>query len=108
MPVAMTDSVEPEHEQTEPSTQVLPAIPTVEDMETWDKKKVLRWIQQRNRGILEDDDLDNFNKARMNGTGFLLSSYEFFHQDCHLSLGASLGLQALVNEVNKSKFIPWT
>ena len=106
MPVAMTDSVMTDSIQPELSTQVLPKIPTVEDMNTWDKNKVLRWIQQRNR-ILEDDDLNNFNKARMNGTDFLLSGYKFFHQDCHLSLGASLGLQALVNKVNKSKFIPW-
>jgi len=101
MPVAMTDSVEPEHEQTEPSTQVLPAIPTAEEMETWDKKKVLRWIQQRNRSILEDDDLDNFNKVRMNGIGFLRSSYKVFYEDCYLSLGASLGLVALVEQVNE-------
>jgi len=103
--VAMTDWVELESEQTEPSTQVLPNIPTVEDMNTWDEKKVLRWIQQRIP--LKDKNLDAFNKAGFIGAGFLDSDVGFF-QSCGLPPGISRALQALVNEVNKSKFIPWT
>jgi hypothetical protein len=99
MPVAMTDSVE-----------VLPAIPTVEEMETWNRKKVLRWIQQTNPNPLEDDDdLDNFKKANMNGKGFLRSSYKVFYNDCLLSAGASLELEGLVDQVNEGgEFIPRT
>jgi|SRR5271155_293091 len=107
MPVAMTDSVELEHEQTEVSTQVLPAIPTVEEMGTWNKKKVLRWIQQTNPDLLEDDDLDNFKKARVSGIVFLHSSYKLFYEDCYLSVGASVELVELVNQVKEGgEFIP--
>src|SRR5271155_3654101 len=108
MPVVMTDSIKLVPGQTEPSTQALPTIPTIQDMDTWDKEKVLRWIQQRKPNVLQYDDLDNFNKARIDGTAFLDSSYMIFHEDCHLSVGASLGLRHLADEVKEGKFIPWT
>jgi hypothetical protein len=92
--------------QAKPST---PKLPTVQEIETWDKKKVLRWIRKRKPNTLEDDDLDNFNKARIDGIAFLDSSLDFFNKMCGLSVGASLGLMRLVNEVKEEgKFIPWT
>ena len=103
----MPASLESERERTEPSTQDLPTIPAVQEMNTWDKKKVLRWIQQRNRNILEDDDLDNFNKAAITGRAFLDASVEFFNKFCGLSPGASLGLVRLVDKVKEGKFILW-
>ena len=103
----MVASIESKPEQTELSTQDLPTIPAVQEMNTWDKKKVLRWIQLRNRNILEDDDLDNFNKAAITGRAFLDASVEFFNKFCGLSPGASLGLVSLVNEVKEGKFILW-
>src|SRR5271155_136659 len=108
MPVTMADSVESESEseQTESSTEVLPNIPIVEDMNTWDEKKVLQWIQQRIPDMLKDKNLDTFNKAGFDA-GFLDSNVGFFHS-CGLPPGISRALQALANEVNKSKFIPWT
>jgi hypothetical protein len=91
------------------STQELPTIPTVEEMEAWGRKKVLRWIQQRNYKFLEHhDDLNNFNNAHIGGVAFVRSSYKFFKIDCGLSPGASLGLSSLVDEVKKGKFIPRT
>ena|SRR5271170_5356460 len=95
-------------EQTELSIQDLPRFPTAEQMEDWSKEKVLQWIQQRHRNILEDDDLNNFNKARIGGRAFVLSSFDFFNKNCGLSPGASLGLSGLVNEIKEGKFIPWT
>jgi hypothetical protein len=99
----------PTPESTDPSAQELPEFPTIEQVETWDKKKVLRWIQKRKSNILEDDDLDNFDKARIDGPAFLDSSLKIFNENCSLSTGASLGLMRLVNEVKEqSKFIPRT
>jgi hypothetical protein len=95
--------------RTGPSTQPPPAVPTAQEIETWDKEKVLRWIQKRKPNTLEDDDLDNFNKARIDGAAFLDSSFDFFNKICRLSPGVSLGLMRLVNEVKeKGEFIPWT
>jgi|SRR5271156_4490828 len=106
MPVAMTDLVQPNPGQ---STQVLPTIPTVEDMKNWDKGKVLLWIQQRHPKLLIGDDLDNFIKARILGIAFLRSSFKVFNENCHLSVGASLGLEALVDLVKEGgEFIPRT
>ena len=103
----MPASLESERERTEPSTQDLPTIPTVQEMQTWKMEKVLRWIQQRDPNILEEDDLNNFKKARIAGSAFLLSSFEFF-KGCDLSRGASLVLNGLVDEVKEGKFIPRT
>jgi hypothetical protein len=105
----MTTSFESKPERTELSTQELPTIPTTQEMQTWDKEKVLRWIQQRYRYILEEDDLENFNKAGITGKVFLLSNREFFSKSCALVAGPSLALESLVDEVKEeSKFIPRT
>ena len=77
-------------------------------METWDKEKVLQWIQQRKPNILKDDDLENFNKACITGRAFLVSDVEFF-KSCDLPLGVSLALKDLADEVKEEgKFIPRT
>jgi hypothetical protein len=107
MPVAMTTSSKPEPKRTKRSTQDLPIHPTVEEMETSEKEKVLRWIQRREPNLLKDGDLKNFNEANFTGSAFLLSSCEFF-RGCKLSPGASLVLDSLVNEVKEGKFIPRT
>src|SRR3954453_19915319 len=104
----MTTSFESKPERTDLSTQERPTIPTVQEMKTWDTEKVLRWIQQRDPNILEDDDLDNFKKARIAGRAFLLSSFEFFNKHCGLSPGASVALYSLVDEIREGKFIPRT
>jgi hypothetical protein len=71
----MATSSELKHERTERSTQELPTILTAEEMETWDEKKVLRWIQQREPNLLKVDNLETFNKADITGSAFLLSSF---------------------------------
>ena len=102
----MTTSFESEPERTELSTQVLPTIPTVQEMKTWDEEKVLRWIQQRNQNILKGDNLEKFNKAGFTGSDFSISTVEFFNKLCGLSVGASLLLDDLLNEVKRPrKFI---
>jgi len=102
MPVAMSASIDPE-----PNTQVIPTIPTVEDMNTWDEEKVLRWIEQRDPKLLKGGNLKSFKKADIIGRVFVVSDAESFQSE-GVSRGRSLALQAVVNEVNKSKFIPWT
>jgi hypothetical protein len=94
--------------QTELSTQDLPEIPAVQDMITWNKEMVLRWIRQRDRNILEEEEeeVDNFKEQDITGRVFLASNIEFFQRNCGLSSGVSLALQVLVDEVKEGKFIP--
>ena len=68
---------------------------------------MLRWIQQRDENLLENDDLDSFITACIPGTAFLASNLEFY-QRCGLSLGISLALELLVDEVKNGDFIPWS
>jgi hypothetical protein len=87
----------------------LPKFPTVEEMKTWDRKRVLKWIQQIDSNILEDDDVDNFKKARIAGRAFLDSDVDFYYKTCGLPPGVSLALKKLADEVKEGgKFIPWT
>ena len=105
----MPASLESERERTEPSTQDLPTIPTVQEMKAWDEKKVLRWIQQRNRNILKDDNLEKFNKAYIIGSSFLDSDVDFYYKICDLPPGVGLALKKLADEVKEEgKFIPRT
>ena len=101
----MVASIESKPEQIELSTEDLPTTPTVEEMETWDKVELLRWIQQRKPNLLKSRNLENFNEADIGGSAFLLSSLGFFHITCNLSPGASLVLNSLVDEVKKGKLI---
>jgi hypothetical protein len=90
-------------------SEPLPEIPAVQDMRTWSKEKVLRWIVQRDRNILEESDLDNFKKARIPGRAFLASHLKFFQKSCGMSPGVSLALKELADEVREGgKFIPQT
>jgi hypothetical protein len=105
----MTTLPESKPEQTDPSTQKLPDIPTVQEMKDWDEETVLQWIKQRNRNILKGDNLKKFKEVCIIGSLFLDSNVDFYTKNCHLPLGIGLELQKLVNEVNKEgKFIPRT
>ena len=53
--------------------------PTAQEMETWDKDKLLQWIRQKKPGLLEDED------------------------ECNLSIVTSSDLADLANETKKSK-----
>jgi hypothetical protein len=101
----MTTSLEPKPEQTEPNTQELPEKPTAQEMKTWDTEKVLRWIQQRDPKILEEDDMENFKKARIAGRAFLAFDVESF-KSCGLLLAVAVALKDLADEVKeRGKFI---
>jgi len=84
---------------TKPSTEPLPTLPTAEEMETWDKKRVLRWIQQRDPFLLDDDDLKRFRAIGINGTLFLDLNYDFLHKNCGLSPPISQRLTRYLEEV---------
>jgi hypothetical protein len=108
MPVAMTTSFDPEPERTEGSTQELPAIPTVQQMESWDEKEVLRWIKEKYRTILNGDNLENFNKACIGGITFLDSDVDFY-ETCRLPRGVGRALELLADKVKEEgEFIPRT
>jgi hypothetical protein len=86
-----------------------PEIPTVQEMETWDEEKLLRWIQQRKPNILEGDHLKQFKKICIGGYDFLRSSWEFFHKNFRLPAGVGLTLKNLADKVKEEgKFIPRT
>jgi hypothetical protein len=102
----MTASFKSKPERTGLSTQDLPTIPTVQEMKTWDREKVLRWIQQRAPEILIDGDLKKFNKSGITGRAFSVSSFNFFEKSCGLSPRASLALEDLVGEIKEGKFFP--
>ena len=76
-------------------------------MQASDAEKVLRWIKLRDENILVDeDDLNNFKKARIAGRAFLAFTVEYF-QACDLPLAAAAALKDLAKEVKgEGKFIP--
>jgi hypothetical protein len=86
-----------------------PEIPTVQEMKTWDKEKVLQWIRQRDRNILKDDNLEKFNNAYIIGSVFLDAEFDFYYKICGLPPGVGLALKILADEVKaEGKFIPRT
>ncbi|KIX05228.1 uncharacterized protein Z518_06100 [Rhinocladiella mackenziei CBS 650.93] len=88
----------PKSRRTEPRTQVLPEIP-IKEMKMWDRRTMLRWIQQRNSSLLEGDDLKSFDSAAINGEAFLYTSYDFFRKECGILPGPSLTLTRYRDEV---------
>jgi len=95
-------------QQSDRSTQELPTIPEADAIDEWRAEKVLRWIQQRHKNILEDDDLVKFSEERISGGAFLAGDVEFY-RGCGLHRGAGLALKALADKVKeRGKFIPRT
>jgi hypothetical protein len=102
----MSASFELKSEQPQPSTQDLPTLPTVVEIDDWDKEKLPRWIQQRKPGLLVEKELAALEKLNFRGSTFLGVNVEVLTQ-CGLSLLTSAGLQILVNEVLNGKFTAW-
>ena len=106
----MHPSFESEPKRTELSTQYLPEIPTVKEMEAWDDAALLQWIQQERPNLLRREHLDKFRAAEFLGETFLRRAGDMdFFMKAGLPLGVSEVLASLGDDVKeKGKFIPWT
>jgi hypothetical protein len=75
---------------------------TVEEVEGWNKDKLLKFIQQKRPHLLEDaDDLFSFKAAKISGKFFLTlaGNMEFFEKKCHMPVGPSGELAELAREI---------
>ena len=75
---------------------------TIQDIRSWDKKKLLSWIQQKLSVPLELTDTEKFLNAGIDGTVFLGGAGDKkFFQDAGLPFGASFKLAELARETSK-------
>jgi len=74
--------------------------PTIEQIESWDKDKLLEWIQQELPGLLTGDDLEKFNVASIRGRAFVKygGDVEFF-SGFKLPYGSGYELAGLAREI---------
>jgi hypothetical protein len=103
----MDASLEPTPELNELSSQAGQAKsaadePTIQDIRSWDKKKLLPWIQKKLSVPLEPTDTKKLLNIGINGSVFLqgAGNKEFF-QSAGLSFGASVQLAELARETSK-------
>src|SRR5271156_5014223 len=99
---AMPRKIRIQSNQTEPSTQDLPTLPTVGEIRNWDPEKLLQWINQRHPNILAGNDLKNFKKQKFYGIAFVSIPRVENFEKYNLSYGVSTLLMNLVDEVNKA------
>ncbi|KAN0069950.1 hypothetical protein V8E54_012256 [Elaphomyces granulatus] len=76
--------------------------PTMEEVKEWNKDKLLKWIQQERPKLLDDDDDEKFEAAKISGDVFLTLAGDvgFFRSQCNLPPGPSKGLANLAEEMN--------
>ena len=76
--------------------------PTMEEVKEWNKDKLLKWIQQERPKLLDDDDVEKFEAAKISGDVFLTLAGDvgFFRSQCNLPPGPSKGLANLAEEMN--------
>jgi hypothetical protein len=77
--------------------------PTVQDIKSWDKEKLLGWIQDElSTTPLKPTDTEKLLNAEIDGKAFLggAGNKEFF-RSAGLSLGASFKLAGLAGEISK-------
>jgi len=91
--------------------QAMPAAnePTAQEIRTWNKNKLLEWVQRKLPSPLEPEDAEAFLKARMNGDAFLyLAGDRATFQENGFSVGGSVQLASLAGEIigRKSKNCP--
>jgi len=79
--------------------------PITQEMEIWNKNKLLQWIQQKEPELLKDENLEKFKAAHISGKAFLkyAGDVQFFKKACNLPIGTSSDLADLANETKKSK-----
>ena len=106
----MNNPLEPNPKPTELSSQAGQAKPvtnepTTQEMEIWNKDKLLQWIQEKKPELLEDENLEIFKAARISGKAFLkyAGDVQFFEKECNLPIGTSSDLADLAKETKKSK-----
>jgi hypothetical protein len=91
---------EPNPEQNELSSQA--NEPTTHEIRSWDKNKLLLWIQQKLSVPLKPTDAEKFLNAEIDGSVFLQGADDKkFFQDAGLSFGASFKLAKLAGETSK-------
>jgi hypothetical protein len=106
----MSSLIEPNHEQTGPSSQAKPVTnePTTQEIKGWNVAKLLEWIKQKKPDLLRDEDIEKFKTERISGRTFLkyAGNKDFFQNSCHLPTGTSSDLADLAKETNdrKSKY----
>jgi hypothetical protein len=108
-PITMSTFLELNPKQNEQSSQGGQAKSaanelTIEGIRSWDKNKLLLWIQQKLSAPLEPKDIETFLDAAINGSVFLRGAdkKEFF-QRAGLSFGASFELAELARKTIGSK-----
>ena len=78
--------------------------PTTQEIESWDKNKLLLWIQQKLSTPLEPKDAEKVVKAVINGSVFLKGAGDRkFFQSAGLTFGASVELAELARKAIGSK-----
>src|SRR5436305_10455012 len=81
--------------------------PTVDEIRSWSKDELLKWIQQQLPNPLEPEDAEKCFNARINGHVFLKGAGDKqFFRDAGLSFEASVELAELAKEAvgRKSKY----
>jgi hypothetical protein len=81
------------------------AEPTIEEIKGLNQDKLLKWIQRKRPGLLEDDNLKTFKKAFIRGNLFMKYGYDvgFFKDGCNLPFGISCELVDLVVEITRGE-----
>jgi hypothetical protein len=105
----MNNLPEPNPKPTELSSQAGQAKPvtnepTTQEMEIWNKHKLLLWIQEKKPELFEDEVLEIFKAAHISGKAFLKYAGDVqFFKECNLPMGTSSDLADLAKEAKKSK-----
>jgi len=75
--------------------------PITQEMEIWNKNKLLQWIQQKEPELLKDENLEKFKAAHISGKAFLkyAGDVQFFKKACNLPIGTSERLADLASEI---------
>ena len=78
--------------------------PTVDEIRSWSKDELLKWIQQQLPIPLELEDAEKCLNARINGHVFLKGAGDKqFFRDAGLSFGASVQLARLAKDIISGK-----
>ena len=105
----MNTCAEPNHKQNENSQsgQVTKEY-TIQEIKSWNRNRLVDWIQQNLTEPLDDEDKELFLKAKITGNIFLnyAGNIDFYEQRCKLPPGTSAGLADLASEIvsKKSKY----
>jgi hypothetical protein len=74
--------------------------PTFDEIEKWDRDKLIKWMQIQYPNLLDSAELKVFKKIKLSGKGFVREDATFF-EECGIARGVAKDLDLIIKGIRR-------